>query len=65
MVTDNTFFGTEPIGRILLLIPLAWAFSLLGLRYVWLAFPITEYAAAAASYFLYRKYPLKELKYAD
>ncbi len=53
------------LRQILLLIPLAWVFSLLGLRYVWLAFPITEYAAAAASYFLYRKYPLKELKYAD
>ncbi len=46
------------LRQIVLLIPLAWLFSLLGLEYVWLAFPITEYVVAAVSYWLYKKYPL-------
>ncbi len=53
------------LRQILLLIPLSWIFSLFGLQYVWLSFPVTEYISAAASWILYKKYPLKELNTAD
>lgn len=47
------------LRQIGLLIPLAWAFSKVGLNYVWLAFPITEMVTAAAGYFLYKKFPME------
>lgn len=46
------------LRQIVLLIPLAFAFSLLGLDYVWLAFPITEIITAIVGYGLYRKFPI-------
>ena len=42
----------------ILLIPLAWVFSFIGLNYVWLAFPIAEIITAITGYVLYRKYPI-------
>lgn len=47
------------LRQIGLLIPLAFAFSFLGLNYVWLAFPITEVATAAIGYALYKKFPME------
>ena len=47
------------LRQICLLIPLAYGFSLIGLRFVWLAFPITEVVTATVGYVLYRKYPLR------
>lgn len=47
------------LRQIGLLIPLAWAFSKVGLNYVWLAFPITEMVTAAAGYILYKKFPME------
>lgn len=49
------------LRQIVLLIPLAFAFSFLGLKFVWLAFPITEIVTAAAGHILYRRYPLKAI----
>lgn len=49
------------LRQIILLVPLAWGFSFLGLNYVWLAFPITEFVTAAAGYVLYLKFPMKEM----
>lgn len=48
------------LRQIGLLIPLAWIFSFIGLKFVWLAFPITEVITAGAAYILYRKFPMKE-----
>lgn len=48
------------LRQIVLLIPLAWAFSLLGVDYVWWAFPTAEMITAATACILYRKYPMKE-----
>lgn len=48
------------LRQIVLLIPLAWAFSLLGVDYVWWAFPTAEIITAATACILYRKYPMKE-----
>lgn len=48
------------LRQIGLLIPLAWAFSLIGLNYVWLAFPITELITAVIAYILYLKFPMVE-----
>lgn len=47
------------LRQIVLLIPLAWIFSFIGLNYVWLAFPLTEVVTAIAAYVLYRKFPMK------
>ena len=47
------------LRQLVLLIPLAWIFSFIGLNYVWLAFPITEVVTAIAAYALYRKFPMK------
>ena len=47
------------LRQLVLLIPLAWIFSFIGLNYVWLAFPITEIVTAIAAYALYRKFPMK------
>lgn len=49
------------LRQIGLLIPLAWAFSFMGVGFVWLAFPITEFTTALVGYILYRKYPMKEI----
>lgn len=46
------------LRQILLLIPLAWGLSFLGVQAVWWAFPITEYITAGATIFLYKKYPM-------
>ena len=46
------------LRQILLLIPLAWGLSFLGVQAVWWAFPITEYITAGATVFLYKKYPM-------
>lgn len=47
------------LRQIVLLIPLAWIFSFIGLNYVWLAFPLTEVITAIAAYVLYRKFPMQ------
>lgn len=44
------------LRQIGLLIPLAWAFSFLGVDYVWLTFPITEIITALAAFMLYHKH---------
>lgn len=46
------------LRQIVLLVPLAWAFSFFGLDYVWLTFPVTEIVTTAAAYWLYRKFPM-------
>lgn len=46
------------LRQLILLIPLAWVFSFIGLNYVWLAFPITEIITAITGYVLYQKYPI-------
>ena len=50
------------LRQIILLVPLAWIFSKFGLKYVWLAFPITEFTDALASYLLYLKYGRANIK---
>ena len=41
--------------QIFCLVPLFWLFSLIGLNYVWLAFPISETIAGGIGLYLYRK----------
>lgn len=53
------------LRQIILLIPLAFAFSFLGLNFVWLAFPVTEIITAVAGYVLFLKFPLKTFKEAE
>lgn len=70
-----TYFQATGMGRqsvalavlrqIILLIPLAFAFSFLGLNFVWLAFPVTEIITAVAGYVLFLKFPLKTFKEAE
>lgn len=43
------------LRQVILLVPLAWLLHFLGLPYVWLTFPITEFIAAGYCILLYRK----------
>ena len=56
---QSIFLST--LREIILLIPLAWIFSFLGLTYVWIAFPAAELIAAVTACILYRKSFLNEL----
>ncbi len=47
------------LRQIVLLVPLAWGFSFIGLDYVWLTFPITEVLTSTAGCILYCKFPMK------
>lgn len=38
-----------------ILLPVFWLLSLIGLNYTWLAFPVTETAAGALGYIMYRR----------
>lgn len=41
--------------QIFCLVPIFWLFSLIGLSYTWIAFPISETVAGAIGYVLYRR----------
>lgn len=41
--------------QILCLIPIFWGLSLIGLRFTWFAFPISEVIVGAVGMLLYRK----------
>lgn len=43
------------LRQVILLVPLAWLFSFIGLPFVWLTFPVTEVIATICCIMLYRK----------
>lgn len=43
------------LRQVVLLVPLAWVFSFLGLNYVWLTFPVTEIITCIVSMIFYKK----------
>lgn len=43
------------LRQVILLVPLAWLFSFIGLPFVWLTFPVTEIIATICCILLYRK----------
>ena len=43
------------LRQIFTLVPVFWAFSLIGLNYTWIAFPVAELTAGGVGYLLYRR----------
>jgi putative MATE family efflux protein len=48
------------LRQIVLLVPIAWTFSFIGLNYVWISFPITEVVVSIAGFILYIKNPIEK-----
>ena len=43
------------LRQIICLLPVFWLFSLIGLDYTWIAFPVAELTSGGVGYFLYRR----------
>lgn len=42
------------LRQLICLVPIFWAFSLIGLSYTWLAFPVSEVITSIVGYFMYK-----------